>query len=124
MKTPNKRLIGTDANLTAEDLIPLPNPNSVFPFKIPVMLTRRLWQALFERKEVERNALSEDLCAYTLFAVLGLTGFNRQQTAGTRTMLIPVAFASGKSIVRLTSHRRGDDGKTLTLSLPEERWPF
>ena len=85
-------------------------------------MTRSLWRTLADGEKFKPNdARLQDVLIYLAFAVLGMIGFNRQQYLNGRTLLVPVAFASGDSIMRVTVHPEPGVGDVITLSLPAER---
>ncbi len=102
--------------------IALPVANHLLPPHSLTRVTRTLWSSLVACGEPNsQEAILNDLSFYTAFALLGLIGFDRERTANAETLLIPVAFESGTSVMRLTVRRRTERLAELILSLPEER---
>lgn len=110
---------------TDHEFIVLPNDQQLPLLNSPLRLTRKLWESIPGTKNLcACSDIVDDLCVYTMFAILGLTGFNREPGTGRRSLLIPVVFESGRSIIRLSCHRSADGSEAWTLSLPEEHGPF
>ncbi len=102
--------------------ITLPVANHLLPPNSLTRITHTLWSALVGSGEPNsQDEILNDLSFYVAFALLGLIGFDRERTANAETLLIPVAFESGTSVMRLTVRRRTEHLAELILSLPEER---
>jgi hypothetical protein len=112
----------TDFPITAfaDDLITLPASGHFPPLNMPVRLTRTLWRALADSDEFHPDdEIVDDLCFYLAFALVEMVGFDRISTPAAESLLVPVAFASGRTVMRVTIQQNPG---TLTLSLPHEQF--
>jgi hypothetical protein len=122
MKMLKKEETTTPVARFATHSITLPLANHLLPPNSLARITRTLWSALLDSGEPNsQDEILNDLSFYVAFALLGLIGFERERTATGETLLIPVAFESGTSVMRLTVRGRTERLPELILSLPGER---
>jgi len=102
-------------------LITLPPDRYILPLKTPVRMTQTLWDSLAgQHRGTRREELLGDISAYLAFAILGFVGFDHEKTDVAESVMFPVAFASGTSVMRLTRQRQSGGGEELIMSLPYE----
>jgi hypothetical protein len=103
-------------------LITLPEDRYVLPLKTPVRMTQTLWDSLVgHHRGTRRDELLGDISAYLAFAILGFVGFDHERIENAESVMFPVAFASGTSVMRLICQRQSCGGDELILSLPGEQ---
>lgn len=86
-----------------------------------IQMTSTLWNAIAGTDPVSfDDERLRDVGFYVLFGLAGLIGAGDALEASSRSLLIPIAFASGPARMQVTVQRHASGNIGVFLSLPDE----